>query len=143
MNHLMTDRRLYVTADRGTIVEEGDPAGSWLLYPVGRRVGEGDLKRYGLEADEHGRVIYAGSPTLPEPEPEPEAEIERIASEDEADGGSDFAEDSDDSDRNDEVPGWPGRTSPEAYLKRYPTGPKAELAKRVIDAKEAGADGAT
>ncbi len=127
MSHLITDRRLYVSADRGTIVEEGDPTGSWLLYPVGRKVGEGDIKRYGLEADEFGRVTYDGCPALPEPEPEPEGEGE--------DGSPD------DSDRKDEPAlEWPGRTSAEKYLERYPTGPKAELAAAVIAAK-AGAVG--
>ncbi len=48
---LTADRRLYVDKDKTRVVEEGDPAGSWLLYAVGRRIGAGDVKRYGLEAD--------------------------------------------------------------------------------------------
>lgn len=145
---LKADRRLYVTADKTRVVEEGDPAGSWLLYAVGRKIGEGDIQRYGLEADEFGRVTYDGCPALPDPEQPPKAkakskkakaktETETETEEDEAaEGGAD------DSDRNDgEVLEWPGRTSPEAYLKRYPTGPKADLAKAVIAAQDDGADG--
>ena len=129
MKRLTADRRLYVTTDRETLVEEGDPAGSWLLYAAGRVIGAGDAERYGLEPDEFGRVVYDGCPGLGEPEPEP----------DDGEGGE---EEADDSDRNDgEVPEWPGRTKPETYLRLYPTGPKAPLARAVIDAQDDGADG--
>lgn len=125
---LKADRRLYVTADRTRVVEESDPAASWLLYAVGRKVGEGDIQRYGLEADEHGRVAYRGSPDLPEPAEE-EITVEA---------------DADHSDRNDaSIPKWTGRRSPEAYFKQYPKGPKAELAAAIIAAKEDGAGGAS
>lgn len=62
-------------------------------------------------------------------------EVTETETEAAAEGGAD------DSDRNkDEVPTWAGRTSPEAYLKRYPDGPKAELANAAIAARD-GADG--
>ena len=129
MQKLTADRRLYVTAKKDRVVEEGDPRGAWLLYPAGRAIGAGDVERYGLDADEFGRVVYDGSPKLPDPEPQEEEATEK---------------EPDDSDRNNEpVPEWPGRTSPEAYLKRYPTGPKAELAAAVIAAQDNGADGAS
>lgn len=138
LKHLTADRRLYVTKDRTRVVEEGDPAGSWLLYAAGRPIGAGDIDRYGLEADESGRVVYDGCPTLPEPAAEPEPEEEpgdESESEEEEDGA-------DDSDRNeDDVPEWTHRTSPEAYLRNYPNGENAELARAVIAAQDDGADG--
>ena len=243
MDRLIADRRLYVTADRGEIVEEGHPSGSWLLYAAGRVIGKGDIELYSMFGDEHGRVVYRGCPDLGEPDAEPEAEPEReltleearanleqadadlaeaevalekaeaaleagdeeagdeeagedvVATEEElvgdgtgekledvsiasgegvdeseeADGrgaeGDESAEASvangetpgegqaagadaaDHSDRNEvELEEWPGRRSPEAYLKQYPTGPKAPLAQAHVDAAAArddGADGAT
>ena len=140
MSHLITDRRLCVTADRTTIVEEGNPAASWLLYPAGRKVGEGDIKRYGLKADEFGRVTYDGCPALPALEAESEHEPKAKSKPKKK---AEAETETDDSDRNDEpVPDWTARTSPEKYLELYPTGPKAELAARVI-AANAGADGAS
>lgn len=136
---LTADRRLYVNADRTKLVEEGDPEGSWLLYAVGRKIGQGDADRYGLEPDKFGRVTYEGCPTLPAPELPTEskkkAKSKKTETEPAAEGGAD------DSDRNKgEVPTWPGRTSADKYLELYPTGPKAELAKAVIAARD-GADG--
>lgn len=134
--HLKADRRLYVTAEKDQVVEEGDPRGAYLLYAVGRVIGAGDIERYGLEADEFGRVVYGGCPKLPEivldQEPDPEE--------------SDDDQEPDDSDRNneeppDEAPKWTGRTSVEAYLERYPDGPKSELARAVIAARDDGVDG--
>ena len=134
MNHLKADRRLYVTAERDRVVEEGAPGGAWLLYAAGKVVGRGDAERYGLEADEFGRVTYDGCPALPEPAgPEEDDPGEGAA----ADGDVDHSDRNDD----DELPEWTGRRSLEAYLKQYPTGPKAELAKRHIAARDAGADG--
>ncbi len=177
MTSLRADRRLYESRDKDVICEEGDVRSSWLLAGVGSTIGAGDVAKYGLTF-EGGRVRYAGAPDLPDlpvlkeaskPEDkaatehedksikfggegaqDEEAEIERIASEDEADGGADFAEASDDSDRNtedepedDELEEWTRKSSPEAYLEKYPTGPAADLARSIIAAQETGADGAT
>lgn len=76
MEKLKADRRLYVTADRGEIAEEGHPSGSWLLYAAGRVIGQGDIDRYSMAEDEHGRIVYRGCPDLGEPKAEPEAEPE-------------------------------------------------------------------
>ncbi len=134
MTRLTADRRLYVTAEKDRIVEEGDPDAAWLLYAAGRVIGLGDVERFGMEEDKSGRVIYEGAPRLSRPK------LELVGQE--AAEGSEETEGPDDSDRNNEgVLVWPGRTSPEAYLKRYPTGPKAELARAVIAARDDGADG--
>ncbi len=162
MASLRADRRLYETPEKDAIVEEGDVRGRWLLVGIGSTIGAGDVEKYGLSM-KGGRVRYKGAPEfadLPDvkeaSKPEDKAatghedKVLRFggeqAEEKEITGtlkGSDLVEptDADDSDRNEPVPEWPGRTSPEAYLKRYPTGPKAELAKAVIAARDDGADG--
>ena len=166
MTHLIADRRLYVTVDRDQVVEEGDPNGAWLLYAVGRVIGAGDVKRFDMEEDDFGRVVYDGCPRLRPPEAKVIEELQededgegatgrvlkfggdKAAEEEEITGtidGSGLVEptDADDSDRNRPVPEWPGRTSPEKYIELYPTGPKAELANEIIAAKNDGAGGAT
>ena len=118
---MKADRRLFLTKDRDRVVESGDPAGAWLFYPEGRGIADNDAEKYGLEADEFGRVTYDGSPDLPELEASAPAP--------------------DDSDRNTgEAPEWTLETKPETYLKRNPDGPNAELARAVIAARDDGAD---
>ncbi len=149
MTSLRADRRLYETAEKDAIVEEGDVRGRWLVAGIGSTIGAGDVKKYGLSM-KGGRVRYKGAPKLADlpkvkeaRKPEDKAatghedKVLKFGGEDD-----DISDDSsDDSDRNDEpLPEWPGRSSPEAYLKRYPTGPKAELAAAILAAK-AGADG--
>ncbi len=151
---LITDRRLWLTADRDQVVEDGDVAAAFLLVArAGREIPAEVVTELGLTISKAGRVKYPGAPKLVKP-----AKGERAKEADEGGGGKVLkfggevdeakalaakavADGSDDSDRNDEpVPEWPGRTSPEKYLERYPTGPKAELAARVI-AANAGVDG--
>lgn len=57
------DRRLYLTADGGRAVPDGDPEAAILLCPAGGEVSRATAIRYGLLAE-------------PEPEPEPKAEAE-------------------------------------------------------------------
>ena len=170
MASLRADRRLYETPEKDAIVEEGDVRGRWLLVGIGSTISAGDVKKYRLSMKD-GRIRYKGSPKFPRlpkvkeaSKPEDKAvtehEDKRIRfggkAEEEITGtlkGSDLVEaDADDSEEEEitgtinvlEVvlpPEWPGRTSPEAYLKQYPTGPKAELAKAVIAARDEGADG--
>lgn len=58
----ISDRRLYLTADRNAVVEEGDPAAAYLLVGVGGEVSTAVANRYGL-ADQ-------STPKAKEPEPE-------------------------------------------------------------------------
>lgn len=91
MAAVKSDRRLCVTRDRSAIVEETDTRAAWLLVGVGAVIGPGDVERYGVELDEHGRVVYDGCPPLPrvaappvlEPEDEPELAADEVE-EDEA-----------------------------------------------------------
>lgn len=146
MTSLRADRRLYETAEKDAIVEEGDVRGRWLIAGIGSTVGAGDVEKYGLSM-KGGRVCYKGSPKFPPlPKVKEASKPEDKAATEHEDKRLKFGgeEGSDDSDRNDEpVLEWTYRTSPEAYLKRYPTGPKAELAASIIAAKDDGVGGAT
>jgi len=165
MNDLISDRRLYLTEDGDAVVEEGDTRSRFLLSGKGSTIPAAEVNRLGLEVVD-GRIAYPG---VPKPnELTGEADAKQVEAEDrrgkvlqfggDKTGGRDKvdppgepgtasvgrapASAESDSDRNDgDVPEWTQRTSPEAYLERYPDGPNAELAKAVIAAREAGADG--
>lgn len=72
---IVADRRLWLTADRQGVVEEGDPRAAFLLAAPGRRVPASEVERLGIR-DEDGDVI------LPEYEP-----AEEPAEEEEGDDG--------------------------------------------------------
>lgn len=114
MGTLRADRRLYVTADRSEIVEESDPRSAFLLCAAGLNIGAGDVARYGLKLKQ-GKVVYPGHGLKATPPPE-----NKMVSKEE------------DKEPDEEVEEWTLATSPEAYLERYPDGPKAELARRII-----------
>lgn len=44
-----SDRRIYINADRSRVVEESDPAATFLLVAAGKDVSDEDIKRYGLK----------------------------------------------------------------------------------------------
>ena len=44
---MVADRRLYLTADKTRLVEEGDPAGAFLYCSPGLEVDEAELRRLG------------------------------------------------------------------------------------------------
>ena len=142
--------RLELGTKKGRVRYDGGPSVADLEKP---KRGEGRASKV---AEEEKVLVFGGDKTggAPPIDPAPDGgeESEEVDSEsaeasvangetpgeDEAAGADVVA---DDSDRNDgELEAWPGRRSPEAYLKQYPTGPKAELAQRHIDA---GADGAS
>ena len=71
----VADRRLYLNADKSAVVEEGDPAGAFLLVPAGKRISPVQMERYGL-AHINGIVALPGQQAEAEPEveaAEPEA----------------------------------------------------------------------
>ncbi len=145
--------RLDLTTKKGRIRYAGGPSVAELTKPAK------DESRASKVVEPETDISFGGDKTggAPPIDPPPTGgESEEVDSEpaeasvangetpgeDEA-AGADVA---DDSDRNEgELEEWPGRRSPEAYLRQYPTGPKAELAKRHIDAaaRDDGADGAT
>ena len=154
MKKLKADRRLYLTVEKDQVVEEGDPNGAWLLYATGRVLAAGDVERYGMGEDKFGRVVYDGCPRLRRPKAEVAEGAEE--SKESEDTGEEISEDEpgkvlqfgggDDSDRNDGAPPeWPDTMTlaPVAYLKRYPNGPNADLARAVIAAQDDGAGGAS
>jgi hypothetical protein len=49
---LVTDRRLYLNADKTQVVEEGDERATHLLAARGDEVSDEDVKRYGLTLQE-------------------------------------------------------------------------------------------
>ena len=150
MNDLIADRRLWLTVDRDQVVEEGDVRARFLLAGVRGVIPVAEAERLKLKST-GGRVIYRDGPELAELQGQEagEAAVQKEEAGEAATGktlkfgGDKAVEAADDSDRNNPVPEWPGRTSPETYLRLYPTGPKAELAAAVIAAKDDGAGGAT
>jgi len=46
----ISDRRLYLTADRSSVVEEGDPGAAYLLVGEGGEVSTAVARQYGLKA---------------------------------------------------------------------------------------------
>lgn len=53
MVNFVSDRRLYLTADKSEVVEEGDDKAAFLLVGAGGVVSEEDASRYGLRLQEH------------------------------------------------------------------------------------------
>jgi hypothetical protein len=58
------DRRLYLSAEKDRVVEEGDPASAYLLAPIGQEIPASEMVRLGLSLRD-GRIVATGS----EPEP--------------------------------------------------------------------------
>lgn len=48
MGNITVDRRLWLTADRERVVEDGDPEAAFLLAAPGQTVSETQAERYGL-----------------------------------------------------------------------------------------------
>lgn len=146
MKKLTADRRLWLTAEKDQVVEEGDGLAAFLLAGVGRTIPAAEAKRLKLKLA-RGRIVYPDGPAVEELQEEEDTGEDTAEETSEDAPGKVFTfgggeDSSDDSDRNDEAPPeWPGRTSPKTYLRLYPTGPKAELARAVIAAQDDGADG--
>ena len=156
MASLRADRRLYETPEKDAIVEEGDVRGRWLIAGIGSTIGASDVEKYGLSM-KGGRVRYEGAPgfadlpkvkeaSKPEDKAATEHEDKRLTFGGVEDGDAASTdtvtlEAAEDFDQNKPAPEWLGRTSPEKYLERYPTGPRAKFAAEVIAAKDDGAGG--
>lgn len=119
MATLRADRRLYVTADRSDVVEEGDVRGAYLLVAPGRNIGESDVAKYRLSV-KGGKVVVPEAKQAPAPENKMAAPPEDKSA--------------DEPDEVEELPEWELTSSPAEYLEKYPTGPNAELAQRHVDA---------
>ena len=140
MKELTADRRLWLTAKKDQVVEEGDRRAAFLLAGIAGTIPAAEVERLKLKAAK-GRIVY---PDAPDPVEDPEEDPVEETSEDAPGkvltfGGGEDPPDA--SDPDEAPPEWPGRMSPKLYLKRYPKGPKAELARAVIAAQDDGADG--
>jgi hypothetical protein len=74
MSALVADRRLYLTADKTRIVEEGNPDGATLFATPGTPIAAEDVARYGLRLVD-GQLIVA-TPEAAEDEAEESAGAE-------------------------------------------------------------------
>lgn len=45
---MIADRRLYLTADRSEVVEDGDVRAAFLFTTPGKEISDADVKRFGL-----------------------------------------------------------------------------------------------
>lgn len=54
---IIADRRLYLTADRATVVEEGDLRAAFLLAGQGSEIPAVEVERLGLTVDGDARVV--------------------------------------------------------------------------------------
>lgn len=63
---LIAHRRLYLTADKTRVVEEGSPDAAWLFAVPGTEIAGADVARYGLAP-----VPEKAQPVVVAPEPEP------------------------------------------------------------------------
>jgi hypothetical protein len=57
---ITADRRLWLTADRDAVVEDGDPAAAFLLAPPGGEIPMTEAERLGLSVED-GRVVLPQS----------------------------------------------------------------------------------
>ena len=46
---MRADRKLYLTADRDRVVEEGDPEAAFLFATPGKEISHADAEKYGLK----------------------------------------------------------------------------------------------
>ena len=46
---MKADRKLYLTADRTRVVEEGDPEAAFLFATPGKEISDADAEKYGLK----------------------------------------------------------------------------------------------
>lgn len=123
MATLRADRRLYVTADRSEIVEEGDPRGAWLLVGEGGVIGESDVQKYRVST-QGGKIVVGGQKMAAPPENKMVAAPENKAvAPSEPEVAPEVEEDAEE---------WDMAMSPRAYLRRHPKGPNAALARRIV-----------
>lgn len=62
MAKYVTDRRLWLTADKSRVVEDGDPEAASLLASAGKELDEATVARYGLKPPRAAGKQVAGPP---------------------------------------------------------------------------------
>lgn len=59
---MIADRKLFLTADRERVVEEGDPDAAFLLAAPGKQISDADAERYGLKPKAKAEAKQADEP---------------------------------------------------------------------------------
>lgn len=59
---MIADRRLWLTADRARVVEEGDPEAAFLFTSPGKEISDEDAERYGLDEKPKAEEKQAETP---------------------------------------------------------------------------------
>lgn len=70
----VADRRLWLTQEKGAVVEEGDPRAAFLFATPGFVISDEDCHRYGLRLED-GALVVGSVLSQPEHEPEPEEQL--------------------------------------------------------------------
>lgn len=65
---IVADRRLWLTADKARVVEDGDPAAAFLLASPGTEIPAGEVERLKLSAKD-GKVVLPGGEPAGEEKP--------------------------------------------------------------------------
>lgn len=65
---IVADRRLWLTADKARVVEDGDPAAAFLLAAPGTEISAGEVERLRLSAKD-GKVVLPGGEQVTEEKP--------------------------------------------------------------------------
>lgn len=126
---MIADRHLYLTADKSRIVEQGDTDSAYLFSTPGFEISAAEVERLGLALID-GRIVQATTESEPEAEEQHDAPVAEVEAEAEVENSSQVGE-----------PDWPLKTDPADYLGRNPDGPKADLARQVLRAREEGGAG--
>lgn len=71
----VSDRRLYLTTDGLTVVEEGDPRAAFLLVAVGGAISDADAEKYGLVPRETLNDEAAEEPEMKERKEAPKTKV--------------------------------------------------------------------
>lgn len=61
MASIISDRRLFLAADKQTVVEDGDPEAAYLLAGEGCEIFTDEVQRLGLTVDDDGKVVLPGA----------------------------------------------------------------------------------
>lgn len=66
---MIADRRLWLTADRARVVEEGDPEAAFLFVTPGKEISDSDAEKYGLKRSAKPGAKQADEPANKEAAP--------------------------------------------------------------------------
>lgn len=123
MATLRSDRRLFLTADKSRVVEDGDPGAAFLLAGRAGLIAPDDVDRYKL-AMKNRKIVYPGWGEPEEPEPVEESVV--------VEGAGEGAEEPDGEDEPEE---WEMGVSPARYITMNEGSENPEVQERVALAR--------